>query len=147
MSKQAHILVDTWETKKASAPDYIRTTILYPCIGVIIYQVEKKIALVAHYVDPSIDGLEELIHRAQLELKEIPQQKVYIAGGSPTPDDDPDNASDQARKEFVDQTFAQAGYQKEQIYLKYNQANENSTLGIDTLTGEIKHKIWKSKGL
>jgi chemotaxis receptor (MCP) glutamine deamidase CheD len=101
MQKTQSLLVDIDEIKKASTPDRLRTSILFPCIGIIIYQTEQKIALAGHFIDPSIYGMDELIKIAKAELTDPSQQKIYIGGGSPTPDDDPGNVSDQARKNML----------------------------------------------
>jgi len=128
---------DVW--KIGRAPDTIETTGLGPCVGVIIYDSEKKEAMVGHFVDPRIDDFKGMLSEAQRHFSNIKNVKVFIGGGAPDSSDYRTYQDSKDMRNFVDGELQAQGFQEAQITKKYQNSMESTILRIDLSDGNVEY--------
>lgn len=143
------ISVDMFEWKVVKNPAIAETTGLGPCFGVIIYDPVSKKAIIGHFPAPHLvsHDLEKMLTAAKRHFKNSQEVKVYIGGGAPDPDHDPDFRNVKAARKFVEEQLQKNGFRNPQT--EYHDSNNSTILRIDTRTGLINYDttdFWEDDG-
>lgn len=133
-----NIQVDQNEWKIVTPPNFIETTGLGPCVGIIVYDPELKKAMCGHFTWPEY-GLDEMLDEATKIFPDKSRLQIYGGGRNPS-DDDPPYTFTKAKREYVKKSLASHGFQNSQITIRWSDSSRESTvMRIDPAVGDVEY--------
>ncbi len=130
-----------FETRVVENPALINTGALGPCVGMIIYNVRTKAALITHMVMGW--ELEDPIKQAGIEMPPIEDHEVYVGGASTYGRvSETQKAFMKKSREAAVKLLEDAGYKPEQLRIRFNDRHECMSLSIYTEDGEVIRHEW-----
>jgi hypothetical protein len=144
------IEVETDQLNWAKAPDIIEASGMGPCIGIILYEIRQKMAVVGHFNSPTYGNRINDLWRESQRLKfNLPDYRAFVGGGLISEPEDLEIMTEE--RNYVRDRLLQLGLTPAQCDIRYQHylppGESYLDLRIYTESGKVQWRTYQGSKL